>query len=103
MESSCRGSKSVSFLAGITIVNSRLVFMDLYSLLANGDVSRRRIGPATRVVVAGAFPFYLDGLMGVSAKDVICPVVFCIGQGPGRNLGCKPQPCAVETVEKLAE
>ena len=58
-----------SFLAGITIVSSLGVFMDAHSFFADGDVSRARIDPSTRIVVADTILLLLHSCMGMAAKN----------------------------------
>jgi len=48
--------------------------MDAHSFFADGDVSRARIDPSTRIVVADIILLLLHGRMGMAAKNPVYTV-----------------------------
>src|SRR3979411_127994 len=91
-EVSKRGISFASFLAGITIVNSFVVFMDAYPLFVDGQIRQAGIDPAACVVIVDAVALDVDGFMGVATKDAGRAVLVRVRQGSGRNFQRHPQP-----------
>jgi len=48
--------------------------MDAHSFFADGDVSRARIDPSTRIVVADTILLLLHSCMGMAAKNPVYTV-----------------------------
>src|SRR5208282_505978 len=97
------GSRIASFFAGIMIVRSLVVLMDLRSFLIDGDVGGRSLDPTSGVEIFHAALGELHGLVGVAAKDALRIVRAGVGQRAGGDLGRVPPPAGVEAVDKLGE
>src|SRR5271169_5030408 len=97
------GSRIASFFAGIMIVRSLLVLMDLRSFLIDGDVGGRSLDPTSGVEIFYAVLGELHGLVGVAAEYALRMVRAGVGQRAGGHLGRVPPPAGIEPVDKLRE
>jgi hypothetical protein len=75
------GISRASFFAGMKIVGSLNVFMDLNSLFANGDIGRMRVNPASTIEIVGSVLMLVHGGMGVAAENARRVMVAGMSQG----------------------
>src|SRR5208282_4791692 len=75
------GNRRPAFFAGMEIVGSLNVFMDLNSLFANGDIGRMRVNPASAIEIVDSVLMLVHGGMGVAAENARRMMVASMGQG----------------------
>jgi hypothetical protein len=76
-----RASFFALFFAGMKIVGSLNVFMDLNSLFANGDIGGMRVNPASTIEIVGSVLMLVHGGMGVAAENARRVMVAGMSQG----------------------
>jgi hypothetical protein len=76
-----RASFFASFLAGVEIVGSLNIFMDLNSLFTNGDIGRMRVNPGSAIEIVDSVLVLVHGGMGVAAENARCVMVAGMSQG----------------------
>jgi hypothetical protein len=75
------GISRALFFAGMKIVGSLNVFMDLNSLFANGDIGGMRVNPASTIEIVGSVLMLVHGGMGVAAENARRVMVAGMSQG----------------------
>src|SRR5271157_3573082 len=88
---------AASFFAGMIIVNSVLMLLNLTILQSNVRAHCAR--PVPSVVVVDTVPNFIIRLVGVSTENVICTDACCMFKRSVRNLQVKTLPVRMEFVQ----
>ena len=72
-------------------------------ILINCNILAGRISPTAGIVIMDLTFFFLHGLVRVSAKNKVSPVLFPIAERAASHLGREPEPALARSLEEMAE
>ncbi len=88
---------------GMEIVRTLNIFMDLDSLLTNGDVRRTRVNPSSAIVIVDPVLALMHGGMGVAAENTFCRTMTGMGKRAIGYLRRQALPARAQPVEKSSQ